>query len=128
VSAVRTRTVTGVHTHARAHVRTNTFGVSVTRAGDDLPTMSERRLDVRDVPAAKRHERIHEAFAALAPGETLEIVNDHDPQPLFYEFREEVPAFDPEGYEVDQRGEETVVARLPKVEVESDAGASATPD
>jgi len=50
-----------------------------------------RELDVREMPPADRHDRIHELFESLEAGETLVVVNDHDPKPLFYEMREEVP-------------------------------------
>jgi uncharacterized protein (DUF2249 family) len=71
-------------------------------------------LDVRDVPPAERHPKIRDAFDALAPGETLELVNDHEPKPLFYELRAEVAAFDADGYESEQRSTEEWVARFPK--------------
>jgi uncharacterized protein (DUF2249 family) len=76
--------------------------------------MPARTLDLRELPPAKRHPRIHDAFAAIDSGETLRIVNDHDPKPLFYEMRAEVEAFDADGYEVTQRGESEFVADLPK--------------
>ena len=77
--------------------------------------MAATTLDVRDVPPAERHQQIHDAFAALSSGETLAIVNDHDPKPLFYELRAEVDAFDAEGYSVEQRGPAEYVAELPKL-------------
>jgi uncharacterized protein (DUF2249 family) len=43
-------------------------------------------LDVRSVPPAQRHPTIFGAFDALAPGEAFEIVNDHDPVPLYFQF------------------------------------------
>lgn len=76
--------------------------------------MSTTTLDVRDLPPAERHPRIHEAFDRLAPGEALVIVNDHDPKPLFYEMRAEVDAFDEDGYAVERRGPEEFVATFPK--------------
>jgi len=76
--------------------------------------MPATTLDLRDVPPKDRHPQIHDAFEALEGGETLEIINDHDPQPLFYEFQAEVPSFDAEGYNVEQRGPEEFVASLPK--------------
>ncbi|MFD1571436.1 DUF2249 domain-containing protein [Halorubrum laminariae] len=72
------------------------------------------QLDVREIPPNERHDRIHDAFADLAPGESLTIVNDHDPKPLYYELSAEVPAFDDEGYTVDREGPERFVAELPK--------------
>ncbi len=42
-------------------------------------------LDLRPLPPAERHRRVHEHLDALAPGETLNLVNDHKPSPLRYE-------------------------------------------
>lgn len=76
--------------------------------------MPEQTLDVRDVPPADRHARIHDAFEALDSGEALTLINDHDPKPLFYELQAEVDAFDADGYEVEQRDVNEYVATLPK--------------
>jgi uncharacterized protein (DUF2249 family) len=43
-------------------------------------------IDVRTLPPPQRHPRIFGTFDALAPGEAFEIVNDHDPLPLFFQF------------------------------------------
>jgi len=42
-------------------------------------------LDVRPMPPRERHETIFERLDALAAGETLRLVNDHDPAPLRYQ-------------------------------------------
>jgi len=76
--------------------------------------MTDETLDLRDVPPPERHPKIMDRFEQLASGESLTLVNDHEPRPLFYEMRAEVDAFDPEGYEVEQRGEREFVATLPK--------------
>lgn len=76
--------------------------------------MTDRRLDLRDLPPADRHPKIHAAFDDLEAGEALTIVNDHDPKPLFYELKAEVEAFDAEGYDVERRGDREFVATLPK--------------
>jgi uncharacterized protein (DUF2249 family) len=76
--------------------------------------MSETPLDVRDLPPSERHPKIHGAFADLDDGETLTLINDHDPKPLFYELQAEVEAFDADGYEVERRGPNEFVAQLPK--------------
>jgi uncharacterized protein (DUF2249 family) len=76
--------------------------------------MPETTIDVRDVPPTDRHPKIHDAFAALDSGESLQLINDHDPKPLFYEMREEVDSFDAEGYAVEQRGPDEFVATFPK--------------
>lgn len=46
-------------------------------------------LDVREMPPRERHPRIFAAWEALPVGGVLRLVNDHDPKPLFYEFRAE---------------------------------------
>lgn len=42
-------------------------------------------LDVRSEPPARRHELIFENYHSLKPGVGFELVNDHDPKPLFYQ-------------------------------------------
>jgi uncharacterized protein (DUF2249 family) len=76
--------------------------------------MPATSLDLRDVPPAERHPKIHAAFERLDGGEALEIVNDHEPKPLFYEFQAEVEAFDAENYTCEQEDAERFVATLPK--------------
>jgi uncharacterized protein (DUF2249 family) len=51
----------------------------------------EQVLDVRTVPPARRHTQIFETSEALAPGAGFELVNDHDPRPLYYQFAAEGP-------------------------------------
>lgn len=53
--------------------------------------MTETTLDVRPIPAAEKHPRIFERFDALAEGDSFVLVNDHDPRPLYYQFRMERP-------------------------------------
>lgn len=43
-------------------------------------------LDVRTIAPPQRHPLIFGTFDALAPGEAFEIVNDHDPVPLYFQF------------------------------------------
>jgi uncharacterized protein (DUF2249 family) len=76
--------------------------------------MAARTIDVREIPPAERHPKIHDAFEDLDSGETLELVNDHEPKPLFYELQAEVPEFDADAYEVEKRGPTEFVARFPK--------------
>ena len=58
-------------------------------------------LDVRVIPPRDKHPSIFRAFDSLASGQSLLIVNDHDPRPLRYQFAAERPdTFDwarPEG-------------------------------
>ena len=44
------------------------------------------RIDVRDIEPTQRHPVIFSTFRGLANGESLELVNDHDPQPLHRRF------------------------------------------
>jgi uncharacterized protein (DUF2249 family) len=47
------------------------------------------QLDVRAEVPARRHQLIFETYAALAPGESFDLVNDHDPKPLYYQLAAE---------------------------------------
>lgn len=49
------------------------------------PPAGPGELDVRVLPHGQRHDIIFTKLDALAPGETLVIVNDHDPKPLRYQ-------------------------------------------
>jgi len=71
-------------------------------------------IDVRDLPPKERHPEIMSAFESLDSGESLTLVNDHDPKPLYYEMQAERAAFDADGYEVEKEGPERFVATLPK--------------
>lgn len=46
-------------------------------------------LDVRQTPPPQRHPMIFQTFEALKPGEAFILVNDHDPKPLYYQFKYE---------------------------------------
>ena len=48
-----------------------------------------RQLDVRPEPPARRHELIFQTWGSLDVGEAFELVNDHDPKPLYYQFAAE---------------------------------------
>ena len=50
-----------------------------------LPTQSSV-IDVREIAPRERHAFIFGRFDALLPGEALQLVNDHDPQPLRHQF------------------------------------------
>lgn len=52
--------------------------------------MSEvKTLDVRQIPPPQRHPEIFGLFGALEAGGSFELVNDHDPKPLYYQFEAE---------------------------------------
>ncbi len=63
-----------------------------------------KQLDVRPLVPREKHPTIFSTFDALKPGETFQLVNDHDPMPLYYQFNVERPgAF---GWEYVEKGPE----------------------
>ncbi len=48
-------------------------------------------LDVREITPWERHPKIFATFEDLEVGDTLKLVNDHDPKPLYYQFMAEKP-------------------------------------
>lgn len=48
-------------------------------------------LDVRALAPRERHERIFNELATLATAQSLRLVNDHDPKPLYYQLMAEHP-------------------------------------
>lgn len=70
-------------------------------------------VDVRHTPPAQRHPMIFGAFENLRPGEHFELVNDHDPKPLYYQFQaERTGEFE---WEYLERGPETWRVSIKKV-------------
>ncbi|MBV6510924.1 MAG: DUF2249 domain-containing protein [Ignavibacteriales bacterium] len=53
--------------------------------------MDYTQLDIRPVPPRERHPKIFSTFDALQPGEGFQLINDHEPRPLFYQFEHERP-------------------------------------
>lgn len=53
--------------------------------------MSEKitKLDLRLIPVFERHPKIFHTWESLEAEEILQIVNDHDPKPLHYQFEGE---------------------------------------
>ncbi|MFB6085865.1 MAG: DUF2249 domain-containing protein [Halodesulfurarchaeum sp.] len=77
--------------------------------------MAAVTLDLRDLPPAKRHPKVMDEFDDLESGETLHLINDHDPRPLYYQLDAEVDAFDADGYTVEKRGPNEFHATIPKI-------------
>ncbi|HMM40874.1 MAG TPA: DUF2249 domain-containing protein [Thermomicrobiales bacterium] len=48
-------------------------------------------IDVRGMVPRERHPLIFSKIDSLAAGETLRLVNDHDPKPLYYQLMAERP-------------------------------------
>lgn len=53
--------------------------------------MELQELDIRPVPVREKHPTIFATFDALKNGEGFQLVNDHDPMPLYYQFNVERP-------------------------------------
>lgn len=70
-------------------------------------------LDVRNIPPWERHPRIFETFDNLQLGETLMLINDHNPKPLHYEFiHEREGQFE---WTSEEKGQREWVAMIKKV-------------
>lgn len=54
-------------------------------------TMTATRIDVRTIAPRDRHPLIFSTFNSLAAGQAMELVNDHDPRPLYYQFNAQMP-------------------------------------
>ena len=48
-------------------------------------------LDVRDITPRERHPLIFAQVEALKVGDSLRLINDHDPKPLRYQLLAEYP-------------------------------------
>lgn len=48
-------------------------------------------IDLREIAPRDRHPLIFSGFDALEVGEAIELVNDHDPVPLRYQFEDRWP-------------------------------------
>lgn len=53
---------------------------------------SQNTIDVRSIPPRERHPLIFSTFDSLTVGSSFQLVNDHDPKPLYYQFQAEKPA------------------------------------
>ena len=64
---------------------------------------SRREIDVRGLPPHERHGKVFELFDALKPGETLFVVNGHEPVHLVAFMKHERRDFDAEAYVAHER-------------------------
>jgi uncharacterized protein (DUF2249 family) len=51
-----------------------------------MSTQLASTIDVREIIPRERHPLIFDSFNALPPGQSLQLVNDHDPEPLHSQF------------------------------------------
>jgi uncharacterized protein (DUF2249 family) len=70
-------------------------------------------LDVRDLVPRERHPLIFSRLDALHVGDTLRLVNDHDPKPLRYQLMAEHP--DMFTWEPEKQGPEEWIIRISRV-------------
>lgn len=49
------------------------------------------RIDLREIPHRHRHPLVFNTFRMLESGQTMELLSDHDPEPLFHQFQERSP-------------------------------------
>lgn len=52
-------------------------------------TLTEHLIDVRPMPPRERHPKIFGTWAEMSSGDSILLVNDHDPVPLYYQFAAE---------------------------------------
>jgi uncharacterized protein (DUF2249 family) len=59
-----------------------------TPAGETMQEIetTERVIDVSDIPPRHRHAIIFQLFDHLAPANSLQLIADHDPRPLHFQF------------------------------------------
>ena len=50
--------------------------------------MTPAVIDARSVPPLERFPLIFSTFDSLVPGQAFELVNNHDPLPLYFKFRD----------------------------------------
>src|SRR3989338_10446762 len=55
----------------------------------DKKDNSVKNLDLRNMMPFERHSNIFKMWNSLKEGETLRIINDHEPKPLYYLFEAE---------------------------------------
>lgn len=73
-----------------------------------------QELDVRTLVPIKRHEKLLGLFRELPAGDSFVFINDHDPKPLYYEFRSIYG--DVVGWEYLQRGGQEWKVRVTRTE------------
>lgn len=70
------------------------------------------QIDVRDMVPRERHPLIFRTFDELGSGESFELINDHDPKPLYYQFQAERPG--ELGWEYLEQGPDTWRVKISK--------------
>lgn len=55
------------------------------------PPAALAQVDVRLLAPHERHPLIFSTFSKLGAGQSMELVNDHDPKPLYAQFQDQLP-------------------------------------
>ena len=50
---------------------------------------NNKTIDVRPIPPREKHPAIFSLFNSLQPGDVMQLINDHDPKPLYYQMQAE---------------------------------------
>jgi len=84
------------HDHPNATRRLNGIMHSLARMESQPPPPRSPKeismpqtIDVRPEPPIRRHALIFDTFASLPVDDNFELVNDHDPKPLYYQLEAE---------------------------------------
>ena len=56
-----------------------------------MSTTVATTIHVQQIPPRERHAHIFASFDALGVGQALQLVNDHDPRPLRFQFDDRTP-------------------------------------
>lgn len=75
--------------------------------------MTNKELDIRPVQPKEKHPTIFATFDNLLNGETFQLINDHDPMPLYYQFNAERP--DQFSWEYVEKGPEVWKVNISKL-------------
>lgn len=51
-----------------------------------MTTTFAKTVMVPDYPPREKHPTIFNTFDSLNSGEVMQLINDHDPKPLYYQF------------------------------------------
>lgn len=75
--------------------------------------MKYKELDIRPIEPWEKHPKIFAEFDNLSNGQTFQLINDHDPMPLYYQFNAERP--NQFGWEYVEKGPEVWRVNISKV-------------
>ena len=79
---------------------------------DDMAS-NIQTMDLRPMPPFQRHKKIFQIWDTLKKSQTLRIINDHDPKPLWYQF--EVEYKDKYKWEYEQKGPKDWIVKIERI-------------